>query len=161
LRVRSLLTITAVATLCACAAATRHSPGTHAAGPQPAPLAKSGCIPGSSDGYPEDARSQGLYGVTTVAFGIDQKGRADQPKVLASDSKLFSATALQMLQHMQCKPAETPVGVTPQRHTADIQFLIYPPCKALPKSPQAEDVLFVVCGSVLMGTHPVRAHDGS
>jgi len=117
----------------------------------------SGCIPGDKDSYPEEARSQGLYGVTTVAFGIDQKGQAEQPQVLASDSKLFSASALSMLQHMQCKPTETPSGITPQRHTADIQFLIYPPCTALPKSAKAEDVLFVVCGSVLRGTKAKRA----
>jgi TonB family protein len=151
-----LLTVTAVATLCACATAPHSTNGVRA--PAPPSLAKAGCIPGSTDSYPDEARSQGLYGVTTVAFAIDQKGRADDPKVLASDSKYFAAASLQMLRHMQCKPVETAAGLVLPRHTADIQFLIYPPCKALPKSAQAEDVLFVVCGSVLMGTHPVRAH---
>jgi outer membrane biosynthesis protein TonB len=153
-----LLTVTAVALLCACASASHSTHGSHPGAPAPPPLSKAGCIPGSTDSYPEEARSQGLYGVTTVAFAIDQKGLAADPKVLASDSKYFAAASLQMLKHMQCKPTETPVDLVLQRHTADIQFLIYPPCKALPKSAQAEDVLFVVCGSVLMGTHPVRAH---
>jgi len=151
-----MLTVAVVATLGACAAG-QHTAGGHGSAPAPSSLSSAGCIPSSSDSYPEEARSQGLYGVATVAFGIDQKGRADQPQVLASDSKLFSAAALAMLQHMQCKPTETPSGMTPQRHTAEIQFLIYPPCKALPKSTQAEDVLFVVCGSVLMGTKARRA----
>jgi TonB family protein len=157
LAVRALLTVTAVATLCACAAGQGASPGAHAAAPRPSSLASAGCIAGSTDGYPEEARAQGLWGIATVSFGIDQKGRADQPQVLTADSKSFSATALQILQHMQCKAADTPAGLALQRHTAEIQFLIYPPCKALPKSVQAEDVLFVVCGSVLRGTQPKRA----
>lgn len=152
-----LLTVTVVVTLGACAAGSHSSSGARAATPALPPLSQAGCIPGSNDSYPEEARSQGIYGVTTVAFGIDQKGRADNPQVLSSDSKLFSAAALQMLQHMQCKPTETPEGLTARRRTAEIQFLIYPPCKQLPKSAQAEDVLFVVCGSVLRGTQPKRA----
>lgn len=155
--VRSLLTVAALASLGGCAGGPHHTSAARG-GPAPAPLATAGCIPGSTDSYPEEARNEGLWGITTVAFGIDQKGRADQPQVVASDSKLFSAAALAMLQHMQCKPTEAPSGMTLQRHTADIQFLIYPPCQGLPKSAQAEDVLFVVCGSVLMGTKPKRAH---
>jgi TonB family protein len=153
---RLLLTVTAVAILSACAAGSH--PKSNARGALP-PLSQAGCIPGSNDSYPEEARSQGLWGITTVAFGINQDGRADNPQVLSSDAKLFSAAALQMLQHMQCKPTEIPNGATLQRHTAEIQFLIYPPCKQLPKSAQAEDVLFVVCGSVLRGTQPKRASD--
>jgi TonB family protein len=154
---RLLLTVAVVTTLGACAAGSHSGSGARAAKPALPPLSQSGCIPGSDDSYPEEARSQGLWGITTVAFGIDQKGRADNPQVLSSDSKLFSAAALQVLQHMQCKPVQVPAGLTPQRHTAEIQFLIYPPCKQLPKSAQAEDVLFVVCGSVLRGTQPKRA----
>lgn len=160
---RSLLTVAAVAALAAlaglgaCAGGPHHSSAARG-GPAPPPLASAGCIPGSTDSYPEEARSQGLWGIATVTFGIDQKGRADEPRVVTSDSKLFSAAALAMLQHMQCKPTETASGMTLQRHTADIQFLIYPPCQALPKSAQAQDVLFVVCGSVLMGTKARRAH---
>jgi TonB family protein len=154
-----LLTVTVVAILSACAAGQHPNTSARAAAPALPPLSRAGCIPTSDDGYPEEARTQGLWGVTTVAFGIDQKGRADNPQVLSSDSKLFSATALQMLQHMQCKPTDMPTGATLQRHTAEIQFLIYPPCRALPKSAQAEDVLFVVCGSVLRGTQPKHASD--
>jgi TonB family protein len=151
---RAALAVSLAAALCACASTSRP----HAAAPTPS-LAQLKCIPASSVGYPEEARLQGLYGVTTVRFGIDKDGRVDQWKVLDSDSAVFTKTALQMLQQMQCTaPTDAAGNTVTQQHTADIQFLIYPPCKGLPRSAQAEDVLFLVCGSAPAGTHPTRAH---
>ena len=108
--------------------------------------------------FPMAAERLGLYGVVTVSFGIDSQGRIDHPVVVASDSKYFTETTLRLLRSATCEvPPQSQDNGSGNRYTVDLQYLL-PPCEKLPKSAQAERVLFYVCGSLIPGAHPRRAH---
>ena len=78
--------------------------------------------------------------------------------VVASDSKYFTDTALRLLRSATCEvPPQAPDNGSGNRYTVDVQYLL-PPCEKLPKSAQADGVLLYLCGSLIPGAHPKRAH---
>jgi len=77
----------------------------------------------SAPEFPYEMKREGLTGVVTVVFSVDEKGNVVEPAVLKSSNKGFDQAALEAIARWKFKPARQDGVAVRSKLAIPIQFI--------------------------------------